>query len=112
MIDEISPIHVANTVLAEASRGGLVLGQKQLFAAVDEIYKARPGLLPPGEKIVTEAQRGSGPASLHAKFRTVAPGPIRLMIPTAGGHAEYAPSLRDAARLVRKSRWFWIERRR
>lgn len=101
MNHEISPIHVANTVIAAAHRRGLVLGQKQLFAAVTEIYQARPGLLPPGEKIITEPQRGPGPASLHAKFRTVAPGPIRLMIPTAGGHAEFAPSLRgDAARAL------------
>lgn len=97
MNDLISPIHVANTVLFAAGQAGLVLGQKQLFAAVSEIYTARPDLLPAGEKLITEIPRGLGPASLHAKFRTVAPEPIRRMIPIAGGVTEYAPSLLGSA---------------
>lgn len=93
----LSPIDVANTVLQEAFRGKLRITHKQLFAAVMEIFDARPEQLGP-EPIVVDHFRGRAPCALRNKFATVPLGPVLGYIPDAAGRSRVIPALKPEAR--------------
>lgn len=81
-----SPIDVANTVLQEAFRAGLLLTPKLLFAAVMEISRRNPRIFQEGQSIVNDPRRGIAPSSLMDKFVTVPVGAVKQYIPDAGGN--------------------------
>lgn len=93
----LSPIDVANTVLQEAYRDKLLITQKQLFAAVMEIFDARPEQLG-AEPIVVDHFRGRAPCALRNKFATVPLGPVRRYIPDAAGQSRVITQLKPEAR--------------